>query len=77
MLAKRRLTLQLARISLPDPISETLNALPSSIRLAPGHLAIEFSGAVDLLTQLLELARAIGEDFDHFEALLKQDPLSH
>ena len=37
VLAKRRLTLQLSRISLPDPISETLNALPSSIRLAPGH----------------------------------------
>ena len=76
VLAKRRLTLQLARISLPDPISETLNTLPASIRLAPGHLAIEFSGAVDLLTQLLELSRAIGEDFDRFEALLNQDPLS-
>ena len=76
VLAKRRLTLQLSRISLPDPVSETLNALPSSIRLAPGRLSIEFSGAVDLLTQLLELSRAIGEDFDHFEALLNQDPLS-
>ena len=75
VLAKRRLTLQLSRITLPDPISETLNTLPSSIRLGPGHLSIEFSGAVDLLTQLLELSRAIGEDFDHFEALLTQDPL--
>ena len=76
VLAKRRLTLQLSRITLPDPISETLNTLPSSIRLGPGHLSIEFSGAVDLLTQLLELSRAIGEDFGHFEALLNQDPLS-
>ena len=70
VLVQRRTNLQLARISLPDPISETLNTLPSSIRLSPGHLSIDFSGAVDLLTQLLELSRAIGEDFDHFEALL-------
>ena len=75
VLAQRRTNLQLSRISLPDPISGTLTSLPSSIRLGPGHLSIEFSGTIDLLTQLLELSRAIGEDFDRFEALLSQDPL--
>ena len=76
VLAQRRANLQLSRITLPDPISQTLHSLPSSIRLSPGHLSIEFSGTVELLTHLLELSRAIGEDFDRFEALLSQDPLS-
>ena len=69
-LQQRRASLHLARISLPQPTIGALSRLPPSIQLAPGHLAIQFSGAIDLLTQLTELSTAIGEDFDTFEGLL-------
>ncbi len=75
-LAERRASLQLSRITLPDPVSNSLGDLPASIRLEPGQLQIRFTGAVDLLSQLVELSRAIGEDFERFEALLNQEPLS-
>ncbi len=76
-LAERRSTLRLARIALPDaPAVEALADLPPSIELVPGQLRIRFAGAVDLLSQLLTLSRAIGEDFERFEALLNQDPLA-
>jgi hypothetical protein len=68
--------LQLSRIVLPEPASGSLSDLPSTIRLEPGALRIEFRGAIDLLSQLLELSRAIGEDFERFEGLLSQDPLA-
>lgn len=74
VLAERRAVLQLARISLPEPTTARA-VLPPSIRLEPGFLAIEFSSAVDLLSQLLELSRAIGEDFDRYEGMLNRDPL--
>ena len=72
---ERRAGLKLARITLPEPTIGALAHLPESIRLAPGHLAIDFTGAIDLLTQLTELSKAIGDDFDRFEGLLNQDPL--
>ncbi len=65
-----RAGVKFARITLPEPTAGSLAHLPGSIRLAPGHLAIDFTDAIDLLTQLTELSKAIGEDFDHFEALL-------
>lgn len=74
VLADRRVSLKLARITLP-PSSNSLGQLPSTIQFEPGCLSIEFSGAVDLLGQLLELSRAIGDDFERFEALLNRDPL--
>ncbi len=74
VLAERRTVLQLARISLPEPASGR-HDLPPSIRLEPGHLSIDFSSAVDLLAQLLDLSRAIGEDFDRYEGMLNRDPL--
>ena len=76
VLQDRRAGLKLARISLPEPTSGALSHLPPSLRLSPGHLAIDFTGAIDLLTQLTELSKAIGEDFTEFERLLSQDPLS-
>jgi len=75
VLTEARATWQLARISLPEPSAEGLSQLPPTIQLEPGRLAIHFSGAVDLLGQLLELSKAIGEDFDRFEGMLNQDPL--
>ncbi len=76
-LAERRATLRLARITLHDsPAVEALADLPPSIELVPGQLRIQFAGTVDLLSQLLALSRAIGEDFERFEALLNQDPLT-
>lgn len=75
VLAERRAVLQLSRISLPEPASGRPTELPPSIRLEPGHLSIDFSNAVDLLTQLLQLSRAIGEEFDRYEGILNQDPL--
>ncbi len=69
-LQQRRASLHLARISLPQPTVGALSQLPPSIQLAPGHLTIQFSGAIDLLTQLTELSKAIAEDFDTFEHLL-------
>lgn len=76
VIQERRAGLKLARITLPEPTIGALAHLPGSIRLAPGHLAIDFTGAIDLLTQLTELSKAIGDDFDRFEGLLNQDPLS-
>lgn len=45
-----------------------LDGLPSTIRLAPGKLEVTCSDAQDLLRQLMELAQAIANDFDKFEA---------
>lgn len=75
VVADARATWQLSRVSLPEPTARSLRQLPASIRLAPGRLSVDFSDAVDLLGQLLELSQAIGEDFERFEALLNQDPL--
>ena len=75
VLADRRAGLKLARITQPPPSSNSPGQLPSTIQFEPGRLAIEFSGAVDLLSQLFELSRAIGDDFERFEALLNRDPL--
>jgi hypothetical protein len=75
-LSERREDLRLSRITLPEPATARLGDLPESIRLEPGRLTVEFSGAVDLLGQLLELSRAIGADFERFEGMLRQDPLS-
>jgi hypothetical protein len=75
-LSEHREDLRLSRITLPEPATNRLGELPASIRLEPGRLTVKFSDAVDLLGQLLELSRAIGEDFDRFEGILNQDPLS-
>ena len=74
-LAGRREDLKLARITLPESAASRLAELRPTIRLTPGHLSIQFDGAVDLLGQLLELSQVIGADFDRFEGLLAQDPL--
>jgi hypothetical protein len=76
VLSERRADLQLARISLRESPARGKGELPASIQLAPGRLSIEFAGVVDLLSQLLELSQAIGADFERFEGMLNQDPLS-
>lgn len=76
VISQRRADLQLSRITLRETQPVPLADLPSSINLGPGRLSIDFRGAVDLLSQLLELSQAIGADFEHFERMLNQDPLS-
>ncbi len=51
---------------------ERIPDLPAGIRLSPGELRIAFSGAEDLLRQLVELSRAIMNDYARFEALVEQ-----
>jgi hypothetical protein len=52
----------------PGVAYRQLDGLPSTIRLAPGKLEVTCSDAQDLLRQLMELAQAIANDFDKFEA---------
>ena len=58
-----------ARVSIPVPpdvFSRKLKDLSPGLVLEPGHLHVTFSGAVDLLAKLFELARAASNDYDRF-----------
>lgn len=63
-LVARKVTIATA----PDLAQRELAGLPSTIRLASGRLEITCSDAQDLLRQLMELAQAITNDFEKFEA---------
>jgi len=72
-LAEARRTLVAHKVHIPvdsGASARVLAGLPLSVRLEPGLLRIEFSGAEDLLRQLFELAQAISNDYDRFEQLL-------
>jgi hypothetical protein len=60
-----------ARVSIPlppDVFNHKLADLPVGVALDPGQLHIAFSGAVDLLAKLFELAQAASNDYDRFRA---------
>jgi hypothetical protein len=74
-LDRSRHELQARAVVIPAP-QETwrhhLQDLPSGIQIHPGKLEITFQGTVELLQSLLELAQAISNDFEKFQALLEQ-----
>lgn len=75
LLGEARENLGARRIAIPTApgvFHRQLSGLPASIRLAPGKLEITCSNAQDLLRQLMELAQAIANDFDKFEAIVQQ-----
>jgi hypothetical protein len=58
-----------ARVKLPVPpdvYSRKLKDISAGVTLEPGQLHITFSGAVDLLAKLFELAQAASNDYDRF-----------
>jgi hypothetical protein len=60
-----------ARVNIPvtpEVFRWKLADLPPGVALEEGHLHIEFSGTVDLLTKLFELSQAASNDFDRFRA---------
>jgi len=66
-LAQRRIPIPAA----PHVVYRALDGLPSTIRLAPGKLEITCNDAEDLLRQLMELAQAITNDFEKFQARVR------
>ena len=61
------------RIPVEEPIGERrITSLPSGVCLQAGSLRVDFGGAEDLLVKLFELARAMGDDFDAFKALVER-----
>ena len=50
----------------PDTYDLLLPALPSSVRLRPGRLEVDFSTPEELLARLFELSQAIANDYDTF-----------
>jgi hypothetical protein len=81
---KRRIseTLGVARIearrrSIPIPVladsySRQFEDLPAGIQLEPGELKIRFDDSTELLQKLFELAQAISNDPQRFQALADQ-----
>ena len=60
-----------SRVAIPvaqDIFSRKLRDLPEGILLEPGCLRVEFDGAEDLLRKLYELAQAVANDFERFQA---------
>jgi hypothetical protein len=47
-------------------------SLPPGICLEPTTLRVDFDGAEDLLAKLYQLARAVGNDFEAFKALVER-----
>jgi hypothetical protein len=56
----------------PDVRGREVAGLPATIRLAPGRLEISCTDPTDLLSQLMELAQAISNDYENFEARLRE-----
>lgn len=52
----------------PEMRGREVAGLPATVRLAPGRLEISCRDAADLLQQLMELAQAVRNDYDGFEA---------
>lgn len=71
-LAEAQRSWKTRRIAIPAeaPRQPPNSGISPAIRLTPGRLEIEFTGAVDLLARLLELTRAMGDDYEGFERLL-------
>jgi len=58
-----------ARVSIPvapDVFNRKFVDLSTGVVLEPGQLHIAFSGAIDLLAKLFELAQAASNDYDRF-----------
>jgi hypothetical protein len=47
----------------------TMRSLPSSVRLRPGRLEIDFGSPEELLTRLYDLSQAVANDYPTFELL--------
>jgi hypothetical protein len=60
--------------AVPIPAPRRAFELPLGVQLRPGELRIDFRGTEDLLRQLLELAMAIQNDHERFEALCGDYP---
>lgn len=61
------------KIPIDEERGREVSGLPGSIRLAPGRLEISCSDATDLLRQLMQLAEAVRDDYEAFEARLRGD----
>lgn len=71
-LAERHATLEARRLRIPTPKDirrRRAASLPSSLRLAPGRLEVDFVDLEDLLSQLAELGFAIANDRDRIRSL--------
>lgn len=55
----------------PDVWGREVAGLPSTVKLSPGRLEIACTDATDMLRQLMELAQAVSNDYETFEARLK------
>ena len=53
----------------PAALGGTLASLPSSVRLGPGRLEIDFETPQELLARLFELSQALAADYEAFEQL--------
>ena len=53
-----------------DATDRSVACLPAGICLLPGSLQVDFRGAQDLLSKLFQLARALSDDFESFQALV-------
>lgn len=69
--ARRELKARAVRVPVsPDVWGREVDGLPATVKLSPGRLEITCTGAEDLLRQLMELAQAVGNDYDRFEERL-------
>ncbi len=59
--------------AVPIPAPQAVIGLPNGAQLRPGELRIAFRDTEDLLRQLLELAMAIQDDYQRFEAICVGD----
>ena len=67
-LERAREEIRSRRIQIPPPQSSTsLPHLPPEIQLEPGLLTIRFTSSIELLQQLMFLARTASEDWEAFE----------
>jgi hypothetical protein len=64
---RRRLAEDLRARAIPIPVPRPAAGLPG-VSLRPGELRIEFTGTEELLRRLLELAIAIRNDYERFDA---------
>lgn len=70
---RRRLAEDLQSRAIPIPRPRSGPDLPGGVRLRPGELRIEFRGTEELLQRLFELALAIRNDYDRFDAIASSD----
>lgn len=69
--ARREMKARAVRVPVaPDVWRREVRDLPSTVTLSKGRLEITCTGAEDLLRQLMELAQAVGNDYEAFEERL-------